>query len=66
MKKKNLMILAIVWLLVMVSIAASTITLLVSGRSSQGSHWVSSEAYEMIERYSKLETVRSALVENYY
>lgn len=66
MKQKNLMFLAIVWLLVMVSIIASTLTLLISSRSPEGRHWVSGSEYAMIERYSKLEEVRSALIEGYY
>ena len=66
MKRKNLMILAIVWLLVMVSIVASTLTLLFSDRAPAGRHWVSGSEYEMIERYAKLEEVRSTLMEEYY
>ena len=64
MKRKNAIILTVVWLLVMVSIAASTVTLLASG--GLGARWVRRSDYEMLERYARLETVRSALVENYY
>lgn len=66
MKRRNAMILGLVWLLVMVCIAASTVTLLVSGGSAGGTHWVSESKYEMIERYARLEQVRSALEEGYY
>lgn len=66
MKQKNALILAIVWLLVMVSIVASTVTLLVSGSSGLHARWVSGEEYEMLERYARLEQVRRALSENYF
>lgn len=66
MKRRNAMILGIVWLLIMVSIAASTVTLLVSGRSSGDGHWVSSAEREMIERYARLEEVRTALESAYF
>ena len=66
MKRKNVILLAIVWLLVMVSVVASAVTLLASGRVSERSRWVSREEYELIERYSRLEEVRTHLVENYY
>lgn len=65
MKRKNAMILGVVWLMVMVSIAASTLTLIFSGESGNGRHWVSSAQYDMIERYSRLEAVRSELERGY-
>ena len=66
MKQKNVLILAIVWLLVMVSIVASAVTLLASGKSFELTRWVSREEYEMIERYSRLEDVRLRLSEGYF
>lgn len=66
MKQKNALILAIVWLLVMVSVVASALTLLASGKSFERTRWVSREEYEMIERYTRLEEVRSRLVEGYF
>ena len=65
MKRKNAIILSVVWLLVMVSIVASTVTLLASGRFG-GTRWVSAEEYAMIERYARLETVRRTLNGGYY
>ena len=65
MKRKNALILSVVWLLVMVSIAASTVTLLASGGLG-GTRWVSRSDYEMLERYSRLEAVRRTLSEQYY
>ena len=66
MKRKNAIILSVVWLLVMVSIAASTVTLLASGGGLGGTRWVSRSEHEMIERYSRLEAVRRTLSEGYY
>lgn len=66
MKQKNVLILAIVWLMVMVSVVASALTLLASGKSSDRTRWVSREEYEMIERYSRLEEVRARLSEGYF
>ena len=66
MKQKNVLILAIVWLLVMVSVVASALTLLASGKSSERTRWVSREEYEMIERYARLEEVRRHLTNGYF
>jgi len=66
MKQKNVILLAIVWLLVMVSVVASAVTLLASGGGPQRSRWVSREEYALIERYSRLEEVRTRLAEGYY
>ena len=65
MKRKNAIILSVVWLLVMVSIVASTVTLLASGGLG-GTRWVSRDEYELLERYSRLEAVRRTLSERYY
>ena len=66
MKNKTAAILCVLWLLVMVGIAASTGTLLLSGKSPDGGQYVTPEEYEIIQRYSRLETVRKKLTENYY
>lgn len=66
MKQKNVILLAIVWLLVMVSVVASAVTLLASGRGLQRAHWVSRDEYAIIERYSRLEEVRKSLAEGFY
>lgn len=66
MKQKNTVILAIVWLLVMVGIAASTVTLLASGRSSENTRWISKSDAEALERYARIEEIRKTLQENYY
>ncbi len=61
MKRRNAIILSVVWLLVMVSIAASTVTLLASGGiGARG------KEREMLKRYERLESVRRVLSEGYY
>ena len=65
MKRRNAIILSVVWLLVMVSIVASTVTLLASG-NLRGTRWVSRNEHDMIERYARLEEVRRTLSEGYY
>lgn len=66
MKKKTAAILCVLWLMVMVGIAASSATLLFSGKNGSGARWVSAEDYEMLERYSRLESIRRQLTEDYY
>lgn len=66
MKRKNALMLAGIWLLVMVGVVASTVTLLASGGSIGSGRWVSREEYEMIERYSQLDQIRENLIEDYY
>lgn len=66
MKHKNAHILAVLWLLVMVSIVASSITLLASGGVIGSGRWVSGEEAEMLQRYSRLEEIRRTLSDKYY
>ena len=66
MKRKNAMILVIIWLLVMVSIIASLAVLLLSGKSLENTRWVSSQDAQMLERYARLDEIRRTLQDNYY
>lgn len=69
MKKSSLRAVALVWAAVMIAVLSSTVTLLVSSRTSQqaiGARWVSGEDYEMLERYQRLDAVRSTLLKDYY
>lgn len=66
MKQKNALFLACIWTLVMVSIVASSVTLLASGGNFGGGRWISGDEAEILERYSGLEEVRSTLMEKYY
>ncbi len=66
MKLKKDYLFGIIWILVMVGICASTLTLLLSGGSLFSSHWVSDAQYSIIERYARMEEIRKALNEEYY
>lgn len=70
MKKNTLRTVALIWAAVMIAVISSTATLLISGRNAQplpeNSRWVSQEQYDTIQRYSRLDEVRSTLLDNYY
>ena len=69
MKKRSLRILALVWAALMIAVLSSTITLLISGRSGRqasDARWVSQDEYDTIERYRRLDKVRSTLMTDYY
>lgn len=70
MKNSSLRTIALVWAAVMIAVISSTVTLLVSGRASQGAgesaRWVTQSEYDAIERYRRLDQVRAALMEEYY
>ena len=70
MKKNTLRTVALIWAAVMIAVISSTATLLISGKSNQpipeDSRWVSQEQYDTIQRYSRLDQVRSTLLNNYY
>lgn len=66
MKRKNVLMLVVLWLLVLVSIVASVVTLLASDASFGFSRLVSREEYDMIDRYSRLEEIRKQLSEGYF
>lgn len=59
--KKNRVLAAMLWLMLAAILLASP-ALLLGGRL----HLVNGEAYEMLERYAKLEAARSVITENYY
>ena len=58
MRKRNALLLALMWVLVVVCTAGATTMLLLSGRVGR--------VGEQLSRYARLEAVRSTLVENYY
>lgn len=70
MNKNTLRTVALIWAAVMIAVISSTATLLISGRNAQplpeNSRWVSQEQYDTIQRYSRLDEVRSTLLDNYY
>ena len=71
MNKKSLRVFTLVWAAVMIAVLSSTATLLVSGRAArpqpvEDDLRVSQEEYDIIERYRRLDQVRSSLIEGYY
>ena len=70
MNNGNLRKLALVWGALMIAVISSTATLLVSGKLSraedESKRWVSQAEYDTIQRYSRLDEVRQALVKDYY
>ena len=68
-KRKGVMALSVVWLLVVVAILASTVTLLITdskSASAGGLHFVSSDEYEILQRFSRLEEIYKTLMDEYY
>lgn len=68
MKKRSLTILSLVWLVVIVAVISSTLTLTLTGTGSavqQGAALTEAE-YELLSKYSRLETVRQTLLADYY
>lgn len=59
--KKNRVLAVLLWIL-LAALLLSSAALLLGGRL----HLVDEEAYEMLERYAKLEAARSIIAENYY
>lgn len=71
MKKTSLRTVALIWAALMIAVASSTATLLISGRANQQpaeieSRWVTQEEYDTIQRYSRLDAVRKTLLSDYY
>jgi len=59
---------ALIWAAVMIAVISSTATMLLTTRHGGygGARWVSQEQYDLIERYKRLDEVRSTLIEQYY
>ena len=68
MKNRSMRTAALIWAAIMIAVISSTATMLLTGRTagSGGVRWVSNEQYAMIERYGRLDEVRSTLMEQYY
>ena len=64
MKQKNAFMLGVVWILVTVSVIASTLTLMANGGLSRGMRFRNNA--EIVQRYARLEDVRRILTEGYY
>lgn len=67
MKRRVVIIAAVVWMMVVVAIASSAVALKLAGDDGAGvTRLVSQEDYETLQRYRRLEEVRSTLMDNYY
>lgn len=66
MKRNKAMLLMVIWLLVMVSVAASALTLLAADGFHFGGRWLSGKEAAAYDRFARLEQVRSILSEEYY
>ncbi len=68
MKRRVVIITVVVWMLVIVAVASSALTALVLSGSDGGSalRVVSEDAYEIIDRYRRLDEVRATLMNEYY
>ena len=68
MKRRVVIITAVVWMLVIVAVASSALTALVLSGADGGSalRVVSEDAYEIIDRYRRLDEVRATLMNEYY
>ena len=68
MKRRVVIITAVVWMLVIVAVASSALTALVLSGSDGGSalRVVGEDAYEIIDRYRRLDEVRATLMNEYY
>lgn len=68
MKKKSVVILATVWMIALVAVASSGLTMLLTGtgisESRRNKDWNGNS--ELAQRYARLEEVRQTLMEEYY
>lgn len=67
MKKRMLAIVAVIWALALVAVGSSTLTIMVtSGVGSAGSRPITNGELEALERYERLEEVRTIISQAYY
>ena len=69
MKKGSARVFTMIWAAVMIAVLSSTATLLITSRvggREDATHWVSSDEYDTIQRYSRLESIRQTLMTDYY
>lgn len=67
MKKRTLLLVSTLWLLALIAIASAILTMMLVGDQNGGkAHLVSEADYQIIERYRRLDEVRTRLSEEYY
>lgn len=67
MNRRFVIIAATVWMMVIVAVASSAITMaLIGNENGRAAYLVSEDDYELIRRYSRLDDVRRTLLDEYY
>ena len=67
MNRRFVIIAATVWMMVIVAMASSAITMaLIGDENGRAAYLVSEDDYELIRRYSRLDDVRKTLLDEYY
>lgn len=67
MNRRFVIIAATVWMMVIVAVASSAITMaLIGDENGRAAYLVSEDDYELIRRYSRLDDVRKTLLDEYY
>lgn len=67
MKKRTILLVSTLWLLALIAIASAILTMmLVDDQNGGKAHLVSEADYQIIERYRRLDEVRTRLSEEYY
>ena len=66
MKRRILTVTAVIWALVIVAVGSSTLTLMLTDSGSAGTRAITDEEIEMLDRYARLEEVRTTISEEYY
>lgn len=64
MQKRTVFLLVAMWVLVLGGITAASVVLLTDGGAS--ARWISAEEAEMLDRYARLENIRSTISESFY
>ena len=65
MKRRTVIIVAVAWMLVVVAIASSALTMALVG-SDSAARLVSEDDYEALQRYRRLEEVYDTMMNDYY
>lgn len=66
MKRRTVIIIAIVWMLVIVAVGSSALTMMLVGKDGGTARLVSEAEYAEVSRYRRLDEIRQTLQDNYY
>ncbi len=65
MKKRTVVIIAMIWMLVITAVVSACATMALMGEDG-AAYFVTQDEYEVLQRYRRLEEVHDALVQDYY